>query len=144
MLDNTLDRQLDVAEPDKVSDETSSAIGPRTMASDITCIRTPEGFAYLAVVIDPLSCRVVAWSMQSRQSTDAVAESFFNLLKRERIRRPAYRTRQEARRDVFDYFEVFCNPKRKPARDACSFRYVNAPMRGTLLRLYFHRPFLSE
>lgn len=34
-------------------------------------------------------------------------ESFFNLLKRERIRRRTYRTRQEARRDVFDYIEMF-------------------------------------
>ena len=37
-----------------------------------------------------------------------VAESFFNLLKRERIRRKKYKTREEARRDVFParaYFE---------------------------------------
>jgi len=38
---------------------------------------------------------------------NAVAESFFNLLKRERIRRRAYRTREEARQDVFDYIEMF-------------------------------------
>jgi len=44
-------------------------------------------------------------------------ESFFNLLKRERIRRRTYRTRQEARRDVFDYIEMFYNPKRKHARN---------------------------
>ncbi len=31
------------------------------------------------------------------------SESFFNLLKRERIRRKKYKTREEARRDVFDY-----------------------------------------
>ncbi len=111
--------------------------------TDITTIRTHEGFAYLAVVIDLFSRRVVDWAMQSRQTTDlvlqallmavwhrkpkskvlvhsdqgtqftiiewasflkhhnlqhsmsrrgnchddAVAESFFNLLKRERIRR---------------------------------------------------------
>ncbi len=40
---------------------------------------------------------------------NAVAESFFNLLKRERIRRRTYRTRDEARQDVFDYIEVFYN-----------------------------------
>lgn len=44
-------------------------------------------------------------------------ESFFNLLKRERIRRRTYRTRQEARRDVFDCIEMFYNPKRKHARN---------------------------
>ncbi len=48
---------------------------------------------------------------------NAVAESFFNLLKRERIRRRAYKTRPEARQDVFDYIEVFYNPKRKHVRN---------------------------
>ena len=44
---------------------------------------------------------------------NAVAESFFQLLKRERIRRKIYSTRQEARSDVFDYIEMFYNPKRR-------------------------------
>lgn len=48
---------------------------------------------------------------------NAVAESFFNLLKRERIRRQTYRTREEARRDVFDYTKMSYNPKRKHARN---------------------------
>jgi len=34
--------------------------------TDITYIRTLEGFTYLAVVIDLYSHRVVGWSMQSR------------------------------------------------------------------------------
>lgn len=38
---------------------------------------------------------------------NAVTESFFNLLKRERIRRRTGRTRDEARQDVFDYTEKF-------------------------------------
>jgi putative transposase len=46
-----------------------------------------------------------------------VAESFFNLLKRERIRRKVYRTRAEARQDVFDYIKMFYNPTREHARD---------------------------
>lgn len=41
---------------------------------------------------------------------NAVAEGFFNLLKRERIRRRVYRSRDEARQDVFDYIEMFYNP----------------------------------
>ncbi len=161
VVDNTLDRQFDVDTPDRV------------WVTDITYIRTYEGFAYLAVVIDLYSRRVVGWAMQSRQTTDlvlqallmavwrrkpsdtvlvhsdqgtqftsmdwasflkahnlihsmsrrgnchdnAVAESFFNLLKRERIRRRAYKTRQDARRDVFDYIEMFYNPKRKHANN---------------------------
>ncbi|MBM3365329.1 MAG: IS3 family transposase, partial [Betaproteobacteria bacterium] len=38
---------------------------------------------------------------------------FFQLLKRERIRRKIYATRNEARQDVFDYIEMFYNPKRR-------------------------------
>jgi len=43
--------------------------------SDITYIRTQEGFAYLAVVIDFFSRRVVGWSMLSRQTTDVVLQA---------------------------------------------------------------------
>ena len=32
-------------------------------------------------------------------------------LQRERVRRRTYRTREEARQDVFDYIEMFYNPK---------------------------------
>lgn len=42
----------------------------------------------------------------------AVAESFFHLLKRERIRQKTYQTREAARQDVFEYIEMFYNPKR--------------------------------
>lgn len=48
---------------------------------------------------------------------NAMCESFFNLLKRERIRRTVYRTRDEARADVFDDIEMFYNPTRKHARN---------------------------
>ena len=44
---------------------------------------------------------------------NAVVESFFGLLKRERINRTRYRTRDEARADVFDYIEVFYNRRRR-------------------------------
>jgi len=44
---------------------------------------------------------------------NAVTESFFQLLKRERIRRKIYGTREEARSDVFDYIEMLYNPKRR-------------------------------
>ncbi len=44
---------------------------------------------------------------------NAVAESFFQLLKRKRIRRRTYVTRNAARQDVFDYIEMFYNPNRK-------------------------------
>ncbi len=50
---------------------------------------------------------------------NAVAESFFQLLKRERIRRHTYLTRDAARLDVFDYIEMFYNPTRKHTNNAC-------------------------
>jgi len=161
VVDNTLDRQFNVTAPDTA------------WVTDITYIKTTEGFAYLAVVIDLYSRRVVGWSMQSRQTTDlvlqallmavwrrkparkvlihsdqgsqftsidwtsflkqhnlehsmsrrgnchdnAAAESFFSLLKRERIRRRTYKTRDDARQDVFDYIEMFYNPQRKHAKN---------------------------
>ena len=161
VVDNTLDRRFDVDEPDQF------------WVTDITYIKTLEGFAYLAVVIDLFSRRVIGWSLQSRPTTElvlqallaavwrrkpkyrvvvhsdqgsqftsmdwssflkahnlehsmsrrgnchdnAVVESFFNLLKRERIRRKIYKTREEARQDIFDYIEMFYNPKRKHVRN---------------------------
>ena len=59
-----------------------------------------------------------------------MAESFFNLLKRERIRRRKCKTREEARQDVLalrrlkaiayrptDYIEFFYNSQRKHVRN---------------------------
>ena len=40
-----------------------------------------------------------------------VAESFFQLLKRERIKKKIYTTRSEARTDIFEYNELFYNSK---------------------------------
>ena len=145
----------------------------QTWVTDITYIKTYEGWLYLAVVIDLFSRRVIGWSMQSRIRMDlvlsallmavwrrkpkskviihsdqgsqftslewqaflkthhleasmsrrgncydnAVAESFFHLLKSERIRRKTYATRKEARQDVFEYIEMFYNPKRKHGKN---------------------------
>ena len=44
---------------------------------------------------------------------NAVAESFFQLLKRERIRKKIYPDRDAGRQDVFDYIELFYNPVRR-------------------------------
>ncbi|EEP7953013.1 IS3 family transposase, partial [Salmonella enterica] len=137
--------------------------------TDITYIRTHEGWLYLAVVVDLFSRKVIGWSMQPRMTKDnvlnallmavwrrnpqkrvlvhsdqgsqytshewqsflkshglegsmsrrgnchdnAVAESFFQLLKRERIKKKIYGTREEARSDIFDYIEMFYNSKRR-------------------------------
>jgi len=44
---------------------------------------------------------------------NAVAESFFQLLKRERIKRQLYLTRDDARGDIIDYIELFYNSRRR-------------------------------
>src|SRR5207248_11409325 len=44
---------------------------------------------------------------------NAAMESFFSSLKTERTGRKTYRTRDEARADVFDYIERFYNPSRR-------------------------------
>jgi putative transposase len=141
----------------------------QSWGTDITYIRTHEGWLYLCVVVDLFSRQVVGWSMASRIDTslvldallmalwrrepqtpvvvhsdqgcqftgqewqtflrdhnlissmsrrgnchdNAVAESFFQLLKRERIRRRIYTTRSDARSDVFNYIEMFYNCQRR-------------------------------
>lgn len=137
--------------------------------TDITYIKTHEGWLYLAVVLDLFSRKVIGWSMQSMMTKqlvldallmavwrrkpvakvmvhsdqgsqyssyewqsfleehglegsmsrrgnchdNAVAESFFQLLKRERIKKRIYSTREDARADIFSYIEMFYNVKRK-------------------------------
>ena len=154
---NLLQHQFSTATPDEA------------WVTDITYIRTHEGWLYLAVVLDLFSRRVIGWSMQSRITKElaldallmavwrrnplstltvhsdqgsqytsydwqnflhehglrgsmsrrgnchdnAVAESFFQLLKRERVRRHVYATREEARSDVFNYIEMFYNTRRR-------------------------------
>jgi putative transposase len=44
---------------------------------------------------------------------NAAMESFFSSLKTERTARKTYRTRDEAKADVFDYIERLYNPKRR-------------------------------
>jgi len=44
---------------------------------------------------------------------NAAMEGFFGVLKRERVNRRIYRTRAEARADVFDYIERLHNPRMK-------------------------------
>jgi len=64
---------------------------------------------------DALASHGIECSMSSSGNCydNAVVESFFGLLKRERVNRVRYRTRDEARADLFDYIEVFYNRKRR-------------------------------
>jgi transposase InsO family protein len=60
---NILKRQFDVAQPDTV------------YAGDITYIWTPEGWLYLAVVIDLFSRAVVGWSMSRWLKSELVTSA---------------------------------------------------------------------
>ena len=154
---NTLTRQFNPSEPNQ------------SWVTDITYIRTREGWLYLGVVIDQYSRKIIGWSMDSRMVKElvldallmavwsrnpktrvivhsdqgsqytgyewqefleehglegsmsrrgnchdnAVAESFFQLLKRERIKKRIYSTREIAKQDIFNYIEMFYNSVRR-------------------------------
>ncbi len=154
---NHLQREFTVDTPNKV------------WVTDITYIRTWQGWLYLAVVVDLYARKGVGWSMKPTLSRElaldallmavwrrkpegrvivhsdqgsqfgsddfkrfcaahhlvpsmgrrgncwdnAVAESFFSSLKKERIRKRIYKTREMARADIFDYIEVFYNRSRR-------------------------------
>jgi putative transposase len=156
-VENVLNRDFAPDAPNKV------------WVTDITYIRTYEGWLFLAAVVDLYSRQIVGWATQSTMTRDlvlqallaavwkrkpgpgvlvhsdqgcqftsddwqsflkahrmvpsmsrrgnchdnAVAESFFSALKKERIKRRIYPTRQAAASDVFDYIEMFYNPVRR-------------------------------
>lgn len=137
--------------------------------TDITYVRTGEGWLYLAVVVDLYHGLVVGWSMSHRMDKQLViqavlmalwqkstsdpvilhsdrgsqftsheyqlfladhnivcsmsgvgscydnapAESFFGLLKRERVNRRRYATHADARADLFEYIEIFYNQRKR-------------------------------
>lgn len=138
--------------------------------TDITYVRTWEGWLYLAVVMDLFSRKVIGWSVRaaivkelvldavlmavrkrkpkkalihsdqgSQYGSDAwrrfcrshhlepsmsrrgncwdnaVVESFFSSLKKERIKKRIYKTRDLARADISEYIESFYNPTRRHA-----------------------------
>lgn len=60
---------------------------------------------------------------------NAACEGFFGLLKRDRVHHRRYRTRDEARTDLFDYIERFHNPRmrRRVARQDQKFLALTKP-----------------
>jgi putative transposase len=56
---------------------------------------------------------VAGMSRRGNYDDHAVVESFFQLLKRERIKRGTYLDREQARQGMFDYIEMFYNPIRR-------------------------------
>ena len=86
----------------------------------IVCRATDQGSQFTSYAWqEVLELRNLTQSMSRRGTCwdNAVAERFFNLLKRERIRHRKYKTREEARQDVFDDIELFYNQQRKHVRN---------------------------
>lgn len=71
---------------------------------------TSEAFQRLLVADQGVDCSM---SRSGNCWDNAAMESFFSSLKTERVSRRTYRTRDEAKADVFDYIERFYNPKRR-------------------------------
>jgi putative transposase len=156
LVPNVLQRKFTATRPNKA------------WVTDITYIRTWQGWLYLAVVMDLFSRKIVGWSagpsihrelvlnallmavrrrrpratlIHSDQGTqygsdawlrfcrsnhlepsmsrkgncwdNAVAESFFSSLKKERIKKHIYKSRELAIADVSDYINVFYNQSRR-------------------------------
>jgi putative transposase len=156
LMPNTLQRGFTVQRPNQA------------WVTDITYVRTWEGWLYLAVVMDLYSRRIVGWSTKPTMAQDlvldallmavrqrkpqhvlihsdqgsqfgsdawrrfcrahhlepsmsrrgncwvnAVAESFFSSLKKERIKKRIYNTRDMANAEIYDYIEMFYNRTRR-------------------------------
>ena len=43
---------------------------------DVTYVRTWQGWAYLATVIDLANCRVIGWALADNMATDLVADAY--------------------------------------------------------------------
>ncbi len=60
---------------------------------------------------------ICSMSVVGSCADNAAVEGFFGLLKRERVNRRPYRTRAEARADIFDYIERFHNRRKRRQLD---------------------------
>lgn len=156
LIPNLVKRKFTVSQPDRI------------WVTDITYVRSWEGWLYLAVVLDLFSRKIVGWATRQTLHRDlvldaimmavrqrnpdetivhsdqgsqygsddwrrfcrsnrlkpsmsrrgncwdnAVAESFFSSLKKERIKKKIYRNRDLAIKDIADYIETFYNPRRR-------------------------------
>ncbi len=64
-----------IVAPNKLKQEFKTTKPNDVWVTDITYIKTHEGWLYLAVVIDLYSRRVVGWSMQSRMEMKLVLDA---------------------------------------------------------------------
>jgi len=58
----------------------------------------------------------ISMSRKGHCSDNAPMESFWGILKNERVHHCRYETRQAAIKDITEFIEIFCNRQRKQAR----------------------------
>ena len=87
---NRLQREFTVAQPDQV------------WVTDITYIRTHEGWLYLTVVIDLYSRAVVGWSMKATMATELVLDAMMMAVWRRRPRAPVMIHSDQGSQGVFN------------------------------------------
>lgn len=88
----------------------------RRKPSDTVNLHTDQGSQYSSRNFRKLLTELSIKPSMSRRGNcwdNAVAESFFSNLKKEKVRRTMYKTRDEARQAMFHYIEMFYNPKRR-------------------------------
>lgn len=107
-MQNRIGREL-------VMDALTMAMGQRKPTTDLMH-HSDRGSQYMSDDFQSLlRDNGIRSSMSGRGNCydNACVESFFATLKKERVYRRRYRTRTEARRDLFEYIEVFYNRKRR-------------------------------
>lgn len=82
---------------------------PVILHSDRGCQVTSDEYQYF-LAAHHITCSI---SAVGSCADNAAAESFFGVLKRERVHRRQYRTQAEARADIFDYIECWHNPRQR-------------------------------
>lgn len=90
------------------------AVGQRTLTPDLIH-HSDRGSQYASQDFQNLlKTQGIVCSMSGAGNCldNAVAESFFAILKRERVHRRQYQTRAEVKMDIFQYIEVFYNRQR--------------------------------
>jgi putative transposase len=97
---NLLQREFTVAQPDQV------------WVSDITYIRTYEGWLYLTVVIDLYSRRVVGWAMSSSMATEVVLDALIMAVWRRRPKTPVMIHSDQGSQFGSDDFNRWCKDNR--------------------------------
>jgi len=100
---------------DLVIDSITMATGHREMSSGLI-FHSDRGSQYCSKGFQRILCKHNILSSMSRKGDcwdNAVTESFFGSLKTERVFGSNYKTREDARRDIFDYIEMFYNCQRR-------------------------------